>query len=197
MRPRQPSNAADGAKLYGVPDEGEGRHGTMNEFVRRLTEGPAIWGRVSVWPHSPGLWERYTLTVYPPGTSAAERRALQFARSWPIVGALVGAAGLIALWPAWPLLSVAFILSVYIGGLWAASRITRRLGGRMRRMRGDEIFVAGVMTEYGDLRRLRSTLALLTDLEERRRSGDINPVQYEAEWSVIYDSVLSDESLPV
>ncbi|WP_430623522.1 DUF6611 family protein [Leifsonia aquatica] len=59
----------------------------MNEFVRRLTEGHAPWGRKVVRPASPGLWERYPLTIYPPGTPATGRRVLQFVRTWPITGA--------------------------------------------------------------------------------------------------------------
>lgn len=169
----------------------------MNELVRRLTEGPAVWGRVSVWPRSPGLWERYQLTVYPPGTSTAERRALQFARTWPIAGAVIGSAGIIALWSSWQFFAVAIVLPAYLGVLRTASRLTRILRSRIRALRGDELLVAGVMTEYGDLRRIRSTLALLTDLEDRHRSGHVSPVRYEAEWAAIYDSLGSGESLRV
>jgi hypothetical protein len=161
----------------------------VNEFVRRLTEGPAVWGRVSVWPRSPGIWERYRLTVYPPGTSTTERRALRFARTWPIAGALIGSTGVIAVWPAGQLLPAAVILFVYVGGLCTTSRLTHDLRSRARKMRGDEILVAGVLTEYGDVRRLRTILALLTDLESRRRRGCADPVQYEAEWAAIYGTL--------
>ncbi len=165
--------------------------------MRRLTEGPTVWGHVSVWPRSPGLWERYRLTVYPPGTSPAERRALQFARTWPVAGAAIGSAGIIALWSNRQFFAVATVLGVYLGVLWAASRLTRALRSRIRTLRGEELLVAGVMTEYGDLRRLQSTLALLTDLEDRRRSGRVGPVRYEAEWAAIYNSLGADESVRV
>ncbi len=165
----------------------------MKELVRRLTEGQAVWGHVSVWPRSPGLWERYRLTILPPGTSPAERRALRFAQTWPIAAALIGSAGIIVLWSNGPLLPVATVLVAYVGGLWTASRMTRTVRSRIRRMRGDEVFLAGVMTEYGDLQRLRATLALLTDLEDRRRGGRIDQVRYEAEWASIYDSLQADE----
>ncbi len=165
--------------------------------MRRGTEGPAVWGHVSVWPQSPGLWERYRLTVYPPGTTTAERRELQFARTWPIAGAVIGSAGIIALWSNWQFFAVATVLVVYIGVLRAAARLTRALRSRTRTLCGDELLVAGVMTEYGDLRRIQSTLALLRDLEDRRRSGRVDPVRYEAEWAAIYDSLGADESVRV
>lgn len=60
----------------------------LPEPIKRKLEGENAWGYFEVGPLSRGLWMRERLTVSPPGTTAAECRAVVLHRNWPVVGAV-------------------------------------------------------------------------------------------------------------
>ncbi|WP_223692716.1 DUF6611 family protein [Leifsonia poae] len=162
----------------------------MNEFWRRLAEGGAPWGTVDVTPASRGLWRRVRLIVYPPGTTRAERRALRFAHSWPIAGALTALVAMVLLAGAWPpVLGLCVLLLLYLAGFWVGARLTRLLRGRVKSIIVSTVSVGGELKVYGDGDLLRSTMERLDALEKRRLAGRVDPVAYEAEWAEVYDAL--------
>ncbi|MFF1632804.1 DUF6611 family protein [Leifsonia sp. NPDC058248] len=164
----------------------------MNEFVRRLTEGSVPWGTIEISPASRGLWRRTRVTVYPPGTSRAERRALHFAHTWPIAGAIAGLLVIVMMAGSWsPVPGLAAVLVLYLGGFWVGARLTHNLRSRIRTITVATMYVGGDLKEFGNAYLLRATTARLDDLEARRRAGLIDPVDYEAEWGDVYDSLPS------
>jgi hypothetical protein len=167
----------------------------VNQLLQRLAGGPAPWGTVQVWPASPGLWERIRLTVYPPGTSRAERRAMEFAHAWPVTGAIAGFIAIVALSGAVPVVATIAIVVIYLLGFWVGARLTRDLRRRSRTITASTVFIAGELTEFGDVELLKETRARLGDLELRRVHGDIDPIQYEAEWADVYSSIPSEPLL--
>lgn len=162
----------------------------MREFVRRLTEG-ARWGTVVVSPSSGGgLYRRVRLTVYPPGTTQSERRALHFAHTWPIAGAITAVTVLAVLSTGLPpAVGLIAALLVYAAGFWVGARLTRRVKGRVRTVTVASVHSFDEPQEFGDGRLLHAVTTRLDDLESRRRSGDVTEVQYEAEWWVIYELI--------
>ncbi|WP_158861807.1 DUF6611 family protein [Leifsonia sp. AG29] len=161
----------------------------MNEFLRRLTEGRAPWGTLDVSPASRGLWQRVRLTVYPPGITHGERRALHVAHIWPVAGGILCLFGLVALSGAGPVLSLAAVLAAYGAGFAVTARLTRDLRGRSRVLTVASEYVGGEVREFGDVHLLRTSVGRLTELENRRRSGDVTAVTYEAEWAAVYDAL--------
>ncbi|NEN05761.1 hypothetical protein G3T36_07730 [Diaminobutyricibacter tongyongensis] len=162
----------------------------MVEFLRKLIEGDNLWGTLDVSPAGRALWRRVRLTVYPPGTTSAERRSLHFAHTWPIGGAILGLLLMVTLGSAWPpAVVVVVVAALYAAGFWLGARLTRPLRNRIRSLVVVSVFVGGGLEEYGDALLLRETTARLRDLDARRREGGIDPARYEAEWAEIYDTL--------
>ena len=161
----------------------------MNEFLRRLFEGRTPWGTLDVSPASRGIWQRVRLTVYPPGITHAERRALHFAHTWPVGGAVLSLFGLVFLSDTGPVLSMATVLVAYVVGFVIAARLTRDLRSRSRSLTVASEYVGGELREFGNVHLLRVSTCLLMDLEARRRAGLVGPVAYEAEWAQVYDAL--------
>lgn len=170
----------------------------VNEFFRRLTEGGTPWGTVDISPVGRGLWQRVRLTVYPPGTSRAERRALHFAHSWPIAGAVAGLLVIVGLaGKESPIVGLAAVLLLYLGGFWIGARLTHALRTRTRTLTVASMYVGGEWKEFGNAHLLRAATARLDDLDARRRAGQIDAVGYEAEWADVYDSLPSETPVRV
>ncbi len=164
------------------------------EFMRRLTEGDKRWGTMDVSPAARGTWRRVRLAVYPPGTTSSERRALHFAHTWPISGAIICLVLMVTLGDAWPpALTIGAVVLLYVAGFWIASWLTRPLRHRVRTLTVVSMYVGGEFEEYGNAVLLRETTARLESLDSRRIAGAIDPVRYEAEWADIY-ATLPDEA---
>ncbi|MFF1879438.1 DUF6611 family protein [Leifsonia sp. NPDC058230] len=168
----------------------------MHILFQKLTEGAHPWGTVDVSPAGRGAWQRVRLTVYPPGTTAGERRALTFAHAWPILGAVLAVLLLAPLGSAWPApLVLVTMLVVYVAGFWVGARITRPIRGRLRSLTTATVYLSGEVQEFGNLRLLRETLAEFDRIDALRRRGELTPVQYEAEWSAIFDTLPASPEL--
>lgn len=161
----------------------------VNDAMRRVLEGRARWGTLDVAPASPGLWQRVRLTVYPPGITRGERRLLHLRHGWPVAGAIAGAALVVALSSAGPVLSFAVALTAYLAGFAVLARLTRELRSRSRVVTVASEYVRGELREYGEVRVLRSAASRLMELEAARRSGLVDPVAYEAAWIDVYETL--------
>ena len=164
----------------------------MVEFLRELTEGAKLWGTVDVSSAGRSMWHRDRITVYPPGTTSADRRALHFERNWPIAGAILGLLSIVMLSGVWPpVLVIAAATVLYAAGFPLGAWLTRRLRHRIRSLSVVSMYIHGELEEYGNASLLRETAAAFAALDARRRAGDIDPVRYEAEWARIYETLPS------
>ena len=161
------------------------------EFLRELTEGAKLWGNVDVSSAGRSMWHRDRLTVYPPGTTSAERRALHFARNWPIAGAVLGLLLMVMLGGVWPPALVGGAAALYLAGFLLGDRLTRPLRNRIRSLSVVSMYVHGELEEYGNASLLRETAAAFEALDAGRRAGELDPVRYEAEWAQIYETLPS------
>ncbi|MDN4612859.1 hypothetical protein P5G50_00225 [Leifsonia sp. F6_8S_P_1B] len=168
----------------------------MRELLRRLTEGSLRWGAVEHAPASPTVWRRITVTVYPPGVTTAERRLLHAGRWWPFAGAVIGVFGMaVAADHVPPVLAGFLAVACYIASCWALHRRTAGLRARSRTVTAVFYRTAYEDAVYGDPVRVREVIGRFRELEDRRAAGDLDPVGYEREWGLLYDSVPEQESL--
>ena len=165
--------------------------------MRKLSEGDKLWGTLDVSPLNRSMWRRVRLTVYPPGTTSAERRALHFAHSWPVAGALLALAVTVMLSALSPIVVVAAVAAMYLAGFGFGAWLTRSVGKRIRSVSVVSMYIGGGLEEHGDADLLRAARARLESMDERRRSGELDPVRYEAEWAAVYEKLPGAVRLPV
>ncbi|WP_043709813.1 DUF6611 family protein [Leifsonia aquatica] len=161
----------------------------MKELVRRLLEGRTPWGTLDVSPASRGIWQRVRLTVYPPGITHGQRRLLHLSHTWPVGGGIVCLFSLVFLSDKGPVLSLVTVLSVYVAGFLVLRRLTRDLRAQSRTVTVASEYIGGELREFGNVHLFRAAATRLMDLETRRRTGLLDPVRYEAEWTDVYDSL--------
>ena len=158
--------------------------------LTRLLEGKYRWGDFRSGPPSRTGWLDYRLTVYPPGTNATERRALQFWYSWPLVGALLSfltfavAGGKIRPEVLVPAVVVCYFAGILIG--WARTREIRRA---VRRLYVAQFPDNGELRTLGDAATLGRAVRALTELDTRLAAGEATKLEYESGWWSVYDSL--------
>jgi hypothetical protein len=167
----------------------------IRSALTRLLEGKYLWGDFRSGPPGRTGWLNYRLTVYPPGTNAAERRALQFWYSWPLVGALLSivtfalAGGKIRPEVLIPAVAVGYLAGILVG--WV---LTRGIRGAVRRLYVAQFPDNGRITTLGDAATLGRAVSTLTELDERLAAGEVTMLEYESGWWSVYDSL--EESAP-
>lgn len=127
------------------------------------------------------------LTVFPPGTSAAERRALKRYRDWPTAGAVLALFLMLLLGDVWPApLAVTVAVVAYVGGVVLGARRTRALRSRCRRI--EAVFLAGRPADDA-ASPLERCKAQLESLEAGFQGGRLSPVDFEAGWAAVYRGI--------
>ncbi|RFA08578.1 hypothetical protein B7R54_04560 [Subtercola boreus] len=165
----------------------------MAAFASRTTEhlleGDHRWGSIEVSPAGRTSWNRTRLTVYPPGTNHAERRALHFYRTWPVVGAVVALFTILALsaWP--PLAATAAAVAVYALGLLAGFRMTRHLRPRLRRLSVVLVATGGGTETLGDIDFYNTATDEFRALDRLHDAGLVSAAEYELAWAKIYNAL--------
>ena len=156
---------------------------------RRLLEGPHPWGVYDVTAGRSGV-AHYRLSVYPPGTNAAERRSLTRARNWPIVGAACALAAIMGLGEAvGPALLTAVVTVVYaLGIVWTRSR-TRNIRRSIRTLDAVQVHDGIRDVSRGELTLILASVAAFRSLDES--ATRLNEVDYEARWAEIYRTLPS------
>ena len=158
--------------------------------LTRLLEGRYLWGDFRSGPPSRTGWLDYRLTVYPPGTNAAERRALQFWYSWPLVGALLSfltfaaAGGKIR-----PEILVPTVAICYLAGILFGWVRTRGIRAGVRRLYVAQFPDNGKLTTLGEAASLGAAVRTLMDLDARLSAGELTRLEYENGWWAVYDSL--------
>jgi hypothetical protein len=168
----------------------------LRDGLRTIVEGKRPWGAIDIPSAiSRSGWDRYTLTVYPPGTNSSERRLLTFNRQWRvwgipvvlIIGAVFGTAV-----PAGA--AAIAIFAIYLAGIAVGLIATRKLRKRVRRLTVAAVVVGGGIQTYGSRPLFERSVETLDSLDSRLRLGYLTPAQYEAGWSAVYDSLGPDHA---
>jgi hypothetical protein len=154
---------------------------------RRFFEGPHPWGSYQVNAGRSGVIH-YRLTVYAPGTNAAERRVLARARDWPIVGAVGALLAIVVLGKTVGSLPVmTCVVAAYVLGIaWTRVR-SRALRSAVRTVDAVKVHDGVRNVSRGELSLIVDSIASLRALDEN--SAGLTAVDYEARWAEIYRSL--------
>lgn len=152
----------------------------------RLLDGPHPWGSFDATVGQYGV-RRYRLTIYPPGTTAADRRLARLWRGWPTTGAALGLLAVMLLGDAVPPLTVlGCVVAAYVG---IGALLFMRAGPARVPVR---FMSAVLMPHAADVVERRrhadwvTLVRLMTRAERMLRDGAISRVQHEAIWWETY-----------
>ncbi|MHC5794877.1 DUF6611 family protein [Lacisediminihabitans sp. FW035] len=159
----------------------------LPERVKTRLQGPHPWGHFEVAPLSRGLWTRERLTVYPPGTTAAERRLHGIFRNWPLVGSVAALFAMMALGVVLsPLLAFMVAFALYGASVWYGARATRRLREASIQLVVVRVAVDGGISCWGNVASMAAARTAFAALDDRAVHGRLTPAQYESEWATIF-----------
>jgi hypothetical protein len=133
-------------------------------------------------------WGRFVLTVYPPGTNLAERRAITFHRRWPGWGGMILLLAAMIAARIEPLATIPLAL-LYATGILIGFVKTRRLRSHTRRLTVAVASMGGQPEVIGDAELLNASLRSLVELDRQLQLGRLNPVEHEVGWSRVYDAI--------
>jgi hypothetical protein len=184
----------------------------LPQRIKTSLQGPHPWGHFEVAPLSRGLWTRERLTVYPPGTTAGERRLYGIFRNWPPIGSVAALIAMMALGVVMSPLP-AFIVSFALYGVSVGfgARATRRLRAASIQLVVVRVAVDGGVSCWGNVASMAAARTAFAALDARAAHGGLTPAQYESEWSTIFlalddcrpelageleEGILRSESLP-
>lgn len=158
----------------------------------RLLEGAHTWGffeeTSALSVARTGVHAR-RLVVYPPGTSAGERRALVFRRHWPAAGGLLALLVALVASTVSPFVALAAMLTVYASGFVVGAVITRGVGSSCRELRCSTVRLGERFEAFGDVEGVEACFASLLALERARAAGRIDEVAFELGWWRIYEEL--------
>lgn len=157
-----------------------------------MTSGAHPWGVLEVTAPVRYGWRSLRLTVYPPGTSPAERRLLWLDRNIPIVAAILLLTAMVITAPGVPRLLLLLVIPVGVAIIGFVRRATRPLRLTVRTLRVAQVDVRGVTETYGDQRLLGHCVGELRDMDRARRADQITLVEYERRWGEIYEALAAD-----
>lgn len=158
----------------------------------RLLDGMNPWGSFLVQPGRYGS-TRYQIVVYPPGSTAAQRRRIRLWRGWPLWGALLWLICIIAL-PRLIDQHTAFVVST-VGCLAAGALVFIRAGDLRTGTRtlNTTVLDTGLdVTARTTCRRIKSLAATMARADDQLAAGVISPADYEAIWWQVYQGMSVD-----
>jgi hypothetical protein len=134
-------------------------------------------------------WGHYKLVIYPPGTSATERRLLALWRRWIRWGAVavfviptIGTSVIPHSGAFW----YAIAAICYVSGLHVLTNSTRSLRARIRKLRVGIARVAGELRYVGDAQIMESSVQSLDEIDYKCAVGEVTPVEFERVWAQVY-----------
>ena len=154
----------------------------------RLLDGAHPWGSFDATVGRYGI-RRYRLIVYPPGSTAADRRLARMWRGWPITGAALAllAFMLFGNVVASPATVLGYAVAFYVG---TGALLFLRAGPARVRVRSMSIIL---MPKGADVRELckyaewRMLVHMLTMADRMQATGATSLVEHEASWWKAYD----------
>jgi hypothetical protein len=157
-------------------------------IATRLLEGAHPWGWVQTGTAARGGWVTLRLTVYPPGTSAGERRLLIFARNWPLLWTVAVLVAMVALGQEAGAAIVPVCIVAWMAGIVAVLRATRALRSRVRSVAVAQVCQVGERRDLGEFAAVSRAVRDFERLDRAAAEGRIEPVEYERRWGGIYDA---------
>lgn len=160
----------------------------LNTVFRRLLEGDAQWGSLTIQPDRFGT--RYFLIVYPPGTTVAERRRIRIWRGWPIWGAALWIVSEIALSgqiDPWHALAVSTSILLAAGAV--AFMMAGRARGRVRTMGATLLPRHCDPISQAACTRMSELTDRLREAEAQRTRGFIDSARFELAWWQVYNDM--------
>lgn len=157
--------------------------GGLHRAVARVLHGERVWGGLEVWP-SRNAVVRYRLTVYRPGTSAAERQAERLWRAWPAIAGATGVAEFAALSAVGQVLRALLVVAaVSVAGSVTVAVLTRR---RARPIRVTAARLQAGGGAVGLYREVASAVAYLEAADDGLRAGRLTSAQHELAWATVW-----------
>ncbi|MBW0013728.1 DUF6611 family protein [Mycobacterium sp.] len=170
----------------------------LHKRVPTALSGPRWWARLLDGAHPWGFYDaavgrygvrRYRLIVYPPGSTAADRRLARLWRGWPTTGAVLALVAVLSFGDvvASPGTVLEYAVATYVG---VGALLFLRAGPTRVRVRTMWVIV---LPEGADVRELckyaewRMLVHMLTMADRMLASGAISVVQHEATWWKAYD----------
>lgn len=162
----------------------------LPERLKRKLEGLHPWGYEEVSSQGRGLWVRERLTVFPPGTTAAERRAITIFRNWPVVGSIVALCAMIGLGLVLtPVAAFLLAFALYGASVGLGARATHRVRNSSVQLIVVRAIVDEGVSTWGNLGSMVAARAAFEQLDERAIREGLTPAQYEAHWARIFQSL--------
>jgi hypothetical protein len=122
----------------------------LGRVAVRALEGPHRWGWSDIRPSNRSGWLTVRVAVYPPGTNAAERRILTFARNWPWLSAAIILLTILMLGADMrPVIFVPVAAGAYAGSIVLVMRRTRRLRRHVRYIAGAQFMADDTAQSIG------------------------------------------------
>jgi hypothetical protein len=154
----------------------------------RLLDGAHPWGSFDAAVGRYGI-RRYRLVVYPPGSTAADRRFARMWRGWPITGAALALLAIMLFGNviAAPDTVLGYGVAAYVG---IGALLFLQAGPARARVRSMSIIL---MPKGADVRELckyaewRMLVHMLTMADRMLATGAISLVEHEAAWWKAYD----------
>ncbi|SPM31031.1 DUF6611 family protein [Mycobacterium terramassiliense] len=160
------------------------------QWWSRPLEGAHQWGSFDATVGRYGV-QRYRLTVYPPGSTTADRRLARLWRGWPITGAVLGLLAIMLLGDAAasPHTVLAIFVVAYVG---IGALLFLRAGPVRVRVRSMSVSLLPNGADVAERRRhteWRTLTGMLTEADRMLANGAISLVEHEAIWWEAYDRV--------
>jgi hypothetical protein len=159
--------------------------------LSRLLDGAHPWGSYEAVVSRYGV-RRYSLTIYPPGVSTADRRLARLWRAWPMTAAALMLLGVMVFGNAMASPDAALTVAA-VAYLSISMLLFLRAGPRSVRARSMSIVLMPKTADVQELRRYmqwRTLVDKLIEADHMLTTHAISPVEHEATWWEAYDSLV-------
>ena len=159
---------------------------TVGQRLLRAAAGREPWGRLELWPSRYG-YAHYRLTVYPPGTSLAERAWLRVWGATPYVGAALalvvvcGAVCVVDLGDA-----IAAAVLVEFAAIGSVGWRTRRLRPWVHTRQGATEHLGRRLVEHGDMALITASWNRLAAADGDLAAGLLTATEHELVWASVW-----------
>ncbi|TBN58361.1 hypothetical protein EYE40_13700 [Glaciihabitans arcticus] len=157
------------------------------EHIPRPERRRRRWGTLEVTSPVRYGWRTYRLTVYAPGTTAAERRLLALDRNAPLLVAGVALLLAVILRPDVPPLGILLVVPAGVFIVSAVRARARRLRQSTLVLVVAEVDANGTTEVLGDLSLRRDVAYSLRWMEHLRRAELITELEFQRRWAIEYE----------
>jgi hypothetical protein len=176
-----------------IPSPRDSHSASRESLPLARVRGCHPWGTLSAeYADSAGVI-RYLLTVFPPGTTIEQRRALIFRRQWLTWGAIVGfvvSSGLSIIVNGWA--AIALGTAIYTGPLLIANLHAGTARHGVLEAHAQDLNRSEECETLGRCDALESAAARFLDLDESTNEDRHDAIDYGVMWGAIYREIASE-----